>query len=651
MAADRTRRQQYHLVLFLIILIAGALRLSSYDFSLPYIDQPDEPNYYLEALKWRGYYEPGGDIPGYPPGILTINSFVQILLGDDGVLMPVTVQIVRMLSLTINLLTLVIIALIARRLAGPIAGLIAAFSWGIAPLVVSGGVYATADPYTYCFTVVAVWLALIALQDPGRSQFAIWSVAAGLLAVLFKYPALPALLPGFCVTAYFFLTAVPRRWLILLGQFVLVGVIAAFLMFIYQAGRMDIREADTLVTSGWQNVLNPAYILNNLYYVFVPIGGIPTLILIIVGLAIAFYNNRMQQKALAIVLCLLPLVGVPWLAASFSVVSTLGRIKDVLPATALACALLGLAIIEIGRLFRTRRTYATAILVATFAIIIWVPQFLADIGYIQSTQPPDRRAELRQWADQNIPAGTVLVGPENHKTFNPSWSGLVNNRQWFDWIVTDDVLEHTPAQWRDEYGISYLALEILDYNRLTKAPEGQAFLDDLFLLRALTNPPPMRGPEVMFYRLWPPQHITDIAFGEAVHLVGYDVAYPAEDQNPSPGTTMTFTFYWQASSKPAEDYSMFLHLVPAAPTSEAAPTVQHDGPPVRLERPTYTWDNPSEVLISQPITLTLPDDINPGSYQLRIGLYNWETLVRLPITLAGEPVGEAYELVRFDISP
>src|SRR5690606_32397452 len=54
-----------------------------------------------------------------------------------------------------------------------------------------------------------------------------------------------------------------------------------------------------------------------------------------------------------------------------------------------------------------------------------------------------------------------------------------------------------------------------------------------------------------------PQHPAGAQFGEALTLLGYDVAQPDEQ-------TLDLTLYWQALNRPAEDYTFFVHMLDAA---------------------------------------------------------------------------------------
>src|SRR5690606_25091454 len=109
-----------------------------------------------------------------------------------------------------------------------------------------------------------------------------------------------------------------------------------------------------------------------------------------------------------------------------------------------------------------------------------------------------------------------------------------------------------------------------------------------------------------------------------------------------PGDAVEFTLYWNAPTTPTDNYQLFMHLVPLDNYQVLA---QHDSVPAVPERLTLTWNEPSETLISPPFALEIPNDLPPGDYRVMIGLYNFETGVRLPVGS-----GDAYELTRIRIS-
>jgi hypothetical protein len=75
--------------------------------------------------------------------------------------------------------------------------------------------------------------------------------------------------------------------------------------------------------------------------------------------------------------------------------------------------------------------------------------------------------------------------------------------------------------------------------------------------------------------------------------------------------------------------------------SAGALVTQHDSQPRGGQYPTSIW-SPGEVVED---TLEVP--VSPGTYQVFVGLYQWDTGARLPVLLAGQaqaddqlPLGE-----------
>lgn len=99
------------------------------------------------------------------------------------------------------------------------------------------------------------------------------------------------------------------------------------------------------------------------------------------------------------------------------------------------------------------------------------------------------------------------------------------------------------------------------------------------------------------------------------------------------------TLFWDAKTKPARDFRMFVHLCQVC---NAPPLAQHDGPPLfgygEAGR-TTTWqiDDP----VHDERSIVIPHDITPGNYALIVGVYDPDG-VRLPITASknGGIIGE-----------
>jgi len=108
-----------------------------------------------------------------------------------------------------------------------------------------------------------------------------------------------------------------------------------------------------------------------------------------------------------------------------------------------------------------------------------------------------------------------------------------------------------------------------------------------------------------------------------------------------------FDFYWQALSEMDQLYWVFLHLV----DEQGQIITQHDrGPGIRAKQPTTAW-LPGEVVVD-PVDLALPEDIQPGHYILRLGMYLPPEGPRLLILDGvGVPMADFIEIGTVEIEP
>lgn len=149
--------------------------------------------------------------------------------------------------------------------------------------------------------------------------------------------------------------------------------------------------------------------------------------------------------------------------------------------------------------------------------------------------------------------------------------------------------------------------------------------------QAVSEPPILESPAA---EVSPnaPSHRLGARFGEAIELVGYDLA----DDTLLPGEEIMLTLYWQTLAQPQVDATLFVHLY----DEEGGLVAQVDGRPPDETRPTSTWQ--AGETISPQVSLPLPaDDLAPGYYQLAIGLYLPGSGERLVVT---QPEGQSTEL-------
>jgi len=111
-------------------------------------------------------------------------------------------------------------------------------------------------------------------------------------------------------------------------------------------------------------------------------------------------------------------------------------------------------------------------------------------------------------------------------------------------------------------------------------------------------------------------------FGPSIQLTGYQFG----NQPPTPGSTLPVVLEWTASQPLTTDYTVFIHLI----SPDGALVAQSDAYPTWLTaQPTSQWPVNQPILDSH--ALTLPPNLLPGLYTLQVGLYNAQTLKRLPL--------------------
>ncbi len=490
--------QRWWILLLEVVAVAAIFRGVGYNFSLPYVDHPDEPVFYLTALEWRGLFDNQAYLTGYPPLYIWLIMGVQVVMEAlGGSSMAATVALLRLISGAFSLLTLVCVALTARTLfprgstTGAVAGLSAGAAWAVAPLVVENAIYATPDPLLYLLVSLALYLGVRALTRPNASRWAVWSVIAGGLAILDKYFTLTAVLPGLVAGLAIWRADRRRGMRLAISSVIVLAITGAVAL----AGIMVVpREGATAREGGFANILNMERVLNNLYHAIVPLN--PAAFGLVVGLGaaawvIAWRRGWSRAALLPVALGAGLIVTIPWLAATFSEVNVRERMKDVLSATMAACVLFGAAAGQIlstlTKITEQRRPIRARALPVVASVILLLgvfgPQLSASTAIVQNRLLPDARVALRLWADDNLEPGTVLVGDDNHKTFNPFWGGIVG-RQWFDWWLTDDWAALTPAEWRDQHGISYAVIE----REAWEAQTSGAWQDEALALRTFGAP-------------------------------------------------------------------------------------------------------------------------------------------------------------------
>jgi 4-amino-4-deoxy-L-arabinose transferase-like glycosyltransferase len=128
------------------------------------------------------------------------------------------------------------------------------------------------------------------------------------------------------------------------------------------------------------------------------------------------------------------------------------------------------------------------------------------------------------------------------------------------------------------------------------------------------------------YQAPPRPLLTDIEaplqvdLGQNIQLLGYHFS----QTTARAGEPLALTLYWQAKEPIDTDYKVFIHLV----NSDGVLRAQEDVRPRYGRFPTYLW-MPGPVIADEH-QLSLPLDLEPGTYALGVGLYPWPDGPRLP---------------------
>jgi 4-amino-4-deoxy-L-arabinose transferase-like glycosyltransferase len=130
----------------------------------------------------------------------------------------------------------------------------------------------------------------------------------------------------------------------------------------------------------------------------------------------------------------------------------------------------------------------------------------------------------------------------------------------------------------------------------------------------------------------------DTNLGEQIDLIGYELS----SDTIRAGEALSVTLYWQLDGLVNADNHVFVHL-----SDESGSIIaQHDGVPALDRRPTWNW-LPDEI-ITDIHPIMIPISAVKGSYTLYIGMYDYDTLERLPSV---DENGERYLDDRIELGP
>ena len=652
----------WYTAVFLIVIAALTLRGAGVGFALPYFVDPDEPHRYgftLALQKDGSFGETRGR--GYPPGFLALwiieQKLIDVLAGPET---PVVTdyRVARAVNAILGSTAVLLAALIARSLAGPGAGLIAALVIAVHPSFVATSSLTSPDtPYTTA-ALLSLWLMLIA-RNPIRFGLIQISLIAALAAFLTKYQALPLVGLPFLVMC-FFGRRNPRLVRHLTAAAILTVGVALWLHFIYDIYQVQPQHVhkfpaghtSSLLTK--DNLLMPISLGEGVTRLLVGLEPPYLLVTVFFGLLAAYIRPLERGRMDWIGIGLIGLF-----VASFTLLMSLFRhmpLRYWQPAIVCLCILWAIAVDYVAKrlclmgtgLLRTRGlpegilAWTVRLVPGALVLLLLWPLAAQSMLQAEYLRRPDSRSATVDWFLENVPSGThiaveydaveflVNAGPPRSKVFfveviNPirkgSLEGLVG--RGFEFAVADS---------RSENGLFHI-----------NGGEQKALPAKLEPVLELLNEDGHQGPDRYIFRL--PQVIKNpmhIFFGEPtpglhtfnrhqllppVIFRGFDLGTNTVSNDES----LDLALYWDAQRQlDARGYDIVLRLREPGGTIALEQTKP-------LDKKLAAW-RPG-TFFARKRSLHVPRSVDKGEYTLTMGLKDRATKAALPaLSSNGRPL-------------
>ncbi len=134
-------------------------------------------------------------------------------------------------------------------------------------------------------------------------------------------------------------------------------------------------------------------------------------------------------------------------------------------------------------------------------------------------------------------------------------------------------------------------------------------------------------------------------FDKLAVLEGWDLitAEGLPLKRTQPGEMVRVRLHWKAQGTSSKPYKGFVHLL----SPDGTLVTQDDQQPLEGFLPTPLWR--SGLRLIDEYELSLPETLPPGTYTLTTGLYDEETLQRLPVFVEGKLVGDSVVLGTLEV--
>lgn len=611
-----------------ILLLGMALYLHGFVQTLPYQLGPDEPQIHRLALH---LLTTGRLLNSYPPlrlAEMTLEYRLLNLVTPGDVAQPVYFVFGRYFSTLYGVLLLAFAYRAGRSLHGPAAGWAVALFLLAQPDAVHLAKLNKVDVFAWLFGMMTCWLSFMAVFR--HKPRLIWlALLAGFASVSGKYTMLPILI----VPGLLFIFLVPRKPAVKGAFAILAAIIIAVSVWLFfkpppallnyfPAHLKVLYEREQLIAfvslqSAWSALMEQIGIVNFWGVFFI----LPFAIL-------AYPRERLSNKQWVVVgLLILVMVSTYLMMGLFEK----NRAQDRYLIVLIFSLLWGLALAML-----TRRLPVATLVIAGALLAPWL---VTGWKYGNEIRLPDTRALTAEWFIENVPEGTHIAAEKDFVEFDRSYGGFPSDKIFFLEEV-DSVYDRSLEDFARS-GVEYL---IADYRNIYRGGffdpthDNTEFRADVETVLDLDKPwdRGWQGPARYVFRVSPvQQNPMHVFLGDTVIFKGYDLGSDAV----APGETLELTLYWEALREMDANYIVFAHLNDA----EGNLVAQLDGPPGDAEHRTYDWWPGYFDWDEWPVMV--PEDVLPGTYTLVVGMYDADTVVRLPAVDVDEtPLGDSIML-------
>ena len=591
---------------------------------------PDEGIHLLWIRMIEAGYTP------YTQVYITYPPLYHLFLLGSWNLWP-TMEGLRWFTLAYTFPAAILSALIARRIAGNVAGIATAFLFTLAPQFVADSRAILGELPSVTWALLAVWLAYV-YRDTGRRPLLAVSGLALACSLLTKVlsPFAIVLVLLIVLSRYFTLrplSGLPNQWrthrrailsdlLWWLGAcsvpFVVTLILVDWRPLVDQVvgQRLAARVAYVTIDEYWihRALLPIQYLVENLWLIPLAILGFAATLIhrqkyrftlavwFAMAIVMLFLHDPVRHKHLIILLPVLTIWAGLAVEQAWEAIVHPRRTSTLVRMTGALGALLVLAYcVRLPAIVQGWQASIAPPGVSEYEkpALEFIKKVTAPGDCIITDDMP-----LAYWSGRLVPPELVEVSENRLISGQLTMEQLTAITGRYDCQVVGAVANRI-----NEYLPDYEEWVRRDY--LGKFHFGE---DDLFLAKSSTVPRP--------------DYPLQAQFGQAIGLLGYSL----DVQSAAPGARLPLVLYWKALYRPLADYTIFVHVRDAG----NAIVVAADHRPYEGAVPTMKWK--PGALVKDVVWLTLPPEVPPGEYSLWVGMYRVDTMERLP--LQGDTSGE-----------